>query len=326
MTAPGVDMAESELIKFPSQLTASASAFHEQHLANIKQFSISDMITSHQEKVFVTQLHGFGAGNEEAKKELARHFVKFEILKEYVSETRETRIEVALTRAVDNFLCYVSDILTEAMIVRPELLKSQEQVSMQEVLQHGSIEEFIQWAAEQHVNQLSFKGLGAISEYIQKRLGLQLSEDQEAWNVVKRAVAVRNLAVHRRRIIDERFIHSMGDTTLEKGQRYAIPPAMSFDVMLQTMRIVQNFDTRISAKFKIPLLITAEQPWYSAPNGPSSLDREREEEARRAGLTAGQSPSQNELQTDPNTTTCRHSGATSVPTQVPAVEPKRSNS
>jgi hypothetical protein len=185
------------------------------------------------------------------------------------------------------------------MIIRPELLRSQEQVSMQEVLQHGAIEEFVRWAAEQHVNQLSFKGLGAIAEYIQKRLGLQLSEDREAWDVVKRAVAVRNLAVHRRRIIDERFVHSMGDTTLKKGQRYTIPPAMSFDVMHQAMRIVQNFDKRISAKFKIPLLNAAEQPWYSAPNGPSSLDREREEMARRAGLTTGQAPSQTDIQTDP---------------------------
>jgi hypothetical protein len=101
VTAPGTDMTESELLKFPSQLTASASAFHEQHLANIKQFSISDMIARHQEKAFSVQLLGFGAGSDEAKQELVRHFMKFEILKEYVSETRETRIEVTLTRAVE---------------------------------------------------------------------------------------------------------------------------------------------------------------------------------------------------------------------------------
>ncbi|MFD4222227.1 hypothetical protein [Streptomyces griseus] len=290
-------MTESELLKFPSRLTKSASAFHEQHLENIKQFSISDMILRHQEKVFGVQSLGFGAGSDKAKQELVRHFVKFEILREYVSETRETRIEVNLTRAVDNFLCYVSDILTEAMTIRPELLRSREQVSMQEVLQHGSIEEFARWAAEQHVSQLSFRGLDAIAEYIQKRLGLDLSEDREAWNAVKRAVAVRNLAVHRRRIIDERFVRSMGDANLEKGQRYTIPPAMSFDVMHQTMRIVQNFDKRISTKFKIPLLNTAEQPWYSAPNGPSSLDRERKDIAWRAGLTTGQAPSQTDIQT-----------------------------
>ena len=264
----------------------------------MKQFSISDMIASHQEKFFSIQLRGFDEESEETKLAIVHHFLKFEILKEYVSETRESRIEVALARAVDNFLCYVSDILTEAMIARPELLKSQEQVSMQEILQHGSIEDFVPWAAEQHVNQLTFKGLGAIADYIQKRLGLQLSEDPEAWDVLKRAVAVRNLIVHRRCVVDERFIHSVGDTTLKKGRRYLIPPGMSFDVMLQAIRTVQNFDKRIAGKFKIALLNVTDQPWYSAPNGPSALEREQERDAiaQRVGLTNGQGSSQPDIQ------------------------------
>ncbi len=278
------------LLSFPGELTASASAFHEQHLANVKQFSISEMVAQHQENFFGIHLRGFRDESEETKRAIYRHFMKFQVLKEYVLETREVRIEVAVTRAVDNFLCYVADILTEAMIARPELLKSEERVSMQEVLKHASIEEFVRWAAERHVNQLSFKGLSAIAEYMKKRLGLGLSEGQEDWGVLKRAVAVRNLIVHRRCIVDERFIHSMGDKTLRRGERYCVPSRMAYQVTFQAMRIVQEFDKRVARKFEIPLLVTADQPWYSAPNGPSALDRERDALAQRGGPTDGMMP------------------------------------
>ncbi|MFJ6426253.1 hypothetical protein [Streptomyces hydrogenans] len=264
-------MTENELLVAPESVTRSASLFYGQFFSDMKQYSITGMITDHHEKMFAIPLSGIENASDDSKEALVRHFLKFQVLKEYVTETRQAAREAAIVRSVDNLLTYISDILTEAIIARPELLKSQEQVAMEDVLGHGSIEDFIQWAAERHVSQLSFKGLQAIADYIKKRLGMELYRSTSERDQLNLAVAVRNLITHRRGIIDERFIRVAKDPELSKGARYNTPHFMLHDVMISSKRLIESFDLRISEKFGIPRHSTADQDWFTAPNGLSAL-------------------------------------------------------
>ncbi|WP_139141126.1 hypothetical protein [Streptomyces qinglanensis] len=265
-------MPENELLQIPTQFTHAASNFYRQQSLNIKHFSLTEMLLKHYKS-----LHHPSELIEQfihdQREELIKQYIKTTVLDEYAEETREVREEVGVSRAVENFLCYISDALTQAMIAQPGLLKSQEHVTLEEVLEHESIADFIHWAADRHVNQLYFKGLGAIANYIEKRLGLKLWSNEEDWRLLRKATAVRNLIVHRRCRIDERFARAMGDSSLQSGERYSIPSSMIYASMACSMRLVRDFDARISEKFKIPLLVASEQDWYSAPNGPSALSR-----------------------------------------------------
>ncbi|MFD3797305.1 hypothetical protein [Streptomyces californicus] len=158
--------------------------------------------------------------------------------------------EYGLTKCIDNFLSYVSEVLTEALVSRPALLKSQEQVTYEEVLAHDSIQAFATWAAERRISHLSFKGLEEISAYIEKRLGLKIHESDKHWSLLRRGVAIRNLAVHRRGIVDSRFTRIVAEA--EVGERYKFELSEYIEVAGSALKVVIDFDEKISKKFGLP--------------------------------------------------------------------------
>ena len=62
-------------------------------------------------------------------------------------------------RHVENFLNYLSSLLNEIFIQRPEILKSSEKIDLEIVLGHSSIEDLVQTIAERKVENLSYKSL-----------------------------------------------------------------------------------------------------------------------------------------------------------------------
>ncbi|WP_406367241.1 hypothetical protein [Streptomyces sp. NBC_01546] len=253
------------------QMTKSASDFYEQHFLNVKHFALSPMMADRYDEFLQLALEVFAFSENYDRRELVKVLAKMEILKEFLQEIKGVMREVAVTRTVDNFLSYVADILTEIMIARPEVLKSQEQVSMKEVLEHDSLEEFTRWAAERHVGQLSFKGLAEISEYISKRLGLALHVSPSDQALLVKSVAIRNLVVHRRSVVDLRFIRSFGDRCLVAGDKFDIPADVLPDAIGCTLKAVAAFDAQAATKFGIARIPNVDLPWYMATNGPHRL-------------------------------------------------------
>lgn len=256
-------MARDSLLKTPDLVTRSASDFYDQHFVNMMNFSVSEMVFDSHKHFLESAGRVLSTDGRGPRDVFPEHFSRLDQLREYIDYTKPARLESGLSRAVDNFLSYISDILTQAIISRPDLLKSQEQVTMEEVLGHDSIEEFVQWAAERHINQLSFKGLEEIARYVEKRLGLSIHSSEEDWQTLKRAVAARNLTVHRRTVIDDRFLRVMKDATLSKGDKFQVPARMLADTLDCTMRVVYDFDGRIAEKFSVPRIRSEDQEWHS---------------------------------------------------------------
>lgn len=153
----------------PKLATESACRFYEQHTRDMRHVTSASLILKEYERL----LKGVGAAFSEIAPDgpeslFPEFYRRRDHMKNTVDELTPASAELGLTRCVDNFLSYVSDIITEALIARPQLLKSQEQVTLEEVLEHESIEDFISWAAEKRVAQLSFKGLDEIAQYIKK--------------------------------------------------------------------------------------------------------------------------------------------------------------
>ncbi|WP_218670757.1 hypothetical protein, partial [Streptomyces antibioticus] len=235
---------------------------YDQHFVNVMNFSISEMVFKSHKQFLESAGRVLSTDGMEPREVFPGHFSHLDKLREYIDYTRPARLETGVSRAVDNFLSYISDILTQAIISRPDLLKSQEQVTMEEVLGHDSIEEFVQWAAERHINQLSFKGLDEIARYVEKRLGLSIHSSSDDWQTLKSAVAARNLIVHRRAVIDDRFLRVIKDADLSKGDRFQVPTRMLADTLDCTMRVVHDFDARIAKKFSVSRLRSEDQEWY----------------------------------------------------------------
>jgi hypothetical protein len=63
--------------------------------------------------------------------------------------------EMTLSRAAENFLAYVTELLVMVFKCRPEMLRSSETVRLDEILRHTSMAELIHELAERRVHQLS---------------------------------------------------------------------------------------------------------------------------------------------------------------------------
>ncbi|GHK00875.1 hypothetical protein SY2F82_26720 [Streptomyces sp. Y2F8-2] len=232
----------------PDFATTAAWAFYKHHHAQMLYMTSASMVFREFESLVERLGVAFADVSPDGPEKRFPHwYEKRAQFKETLHKNLPMVSEYGMTRCVENFLSYVSDVLTETLVSSPALLKSQEQVTYEEVLAHDSIEAFAAWAAERRISQLSYKGLEDIAAYIEKRLGLKIHESDKHWMLLRRGVAIRNLAVHRRGIIDERFMRIVPDA--KKGERYRFNLREYIAVASSAIRVVIDFDTKVAAKF-----------------------------------------------------------------------------
>lgn len=155
--------------------------------------------------------------------------------------------ETALTRSVDNFLAYLSDLLAEVFKARPETLRSSEQVEVADVLSHESLDAFIEAHAEDRVEALAQGGFIRLSRYFQGQLGFDLFHEVE-FPAVADLISYRNVYVHNRGIINRTFLSRVSDAGRFKLGEYL---ALSSDeVMADPLdAIVASVDSRAADKW-----------------------------------------------------------------------------
>ncbi|MEU7160631.1 hypothetical protein [Streptomyces chrestomyceticus] len=271
----------------PKKATDAACRFYDQHARDMQHAAAANLTFEEYERL----LSGVGAAFSEIAPDgpealFPELYKRRDRMREIVDLITPASAELGLTRCVENFLCYVADIITETLIARPQLLKTQEQVSLEEVLEHESIEGFISWAAERRVAQLSFKGLEEIAQYIKKRLGLELHQEEVDWLKLKKGVALRNLIVHRRGIIDQRFIYTTGQKDLAKGSAYKTTMRDYVRTAESAMKIVGEFDVKVASKFSITQRSTEGEKWYN----PGRWGPEGKQKQQKLTEAAGSEP------------------------------------
>ncbi|MFD9954303.1 hypothetical protein [[Kitasatospora] papulosa] len=240
----------AELGAVPEIATVAAWEFYKSHHFQMRYMTSANMVFEDFESLLERLGAAFAEIAPEGPEKLFPYwYQRRAIFSDSLVKNLPMVAEYGMTRCVENFLSYVSDVLSEALVCRPGLLKSQEQVTYEEVLAHGSIEEFAAWAAERRISQLSFKGLDEIAGYIEKRLGLRIHENDRHWKMLKRGVAIRNLVVHRRGIVDERFARAV--VGAKKGERYEFTLHDYLDVASSAVQVVREFDSKVAEKFSL---------------------------------------------------------------------------
>ncbi|WKX72598.1 hypothetical protein [Streptomyces sp. XD-27] len=260
----------------PKRTTRSAARFYEQHARDLVHMASTEAIFKRYEMMIDAIGNTFGHLSPDGPEGVfPEFFEQRRNLRKMIDDSIPVRTEFGLTRCVDSFLVYVSDALTEAMVARPELLKTKEQVALADVLSHGSLSEFVSWAAEKRVTKLSYEGLDEISRYVEKNLGLSIHQEEPDWLSLKRGVAIRNLIVHRRGIIDERFKMQIHDPSLTRGDLFRVTHDDYLHTAKSAMKIVGEFDTRIAVKFSLETIDAQSEPWYSPGRWGEDADQHR---------------------------------------------------
>ncbi len=157
-----------------------------------------------------------------------------------------------LCRIVDNYLVYVSDLLSLIFHSNPKTLKSRETITIDEVLSFNSMDELVATIAEQKVHQLSYRGMAELSDYLKERLNFPLFTIQSELALARRFVEVRNLLVHNRGVVSKISAARLVEMAPLLGKKLDVGYEEAISAAAVFARSVRDLETRAGEKFKIP--------------------------------------------------------------------------
>jgi len=166
-------------------------------------------------------------------------------------------LEMIFCRSIDNFLNYVSELLALIFITRPEALRSNEKISIQEVLQYKDRDELLGALTERRVLSLSFKGLATLDEELGKALAFPLFPDAVSRERAAFLVERRNLAAHNRCVVNRLYLARVQSGTEKLGDRIVFEPKGVVDALGFLIDSVDEIDVRAEMKFGVPRTVVS---------------------------------------------------------------------
>lgn len=123
------------------------------------------------------------------------------------TKNRQGRVlmRILFSSCADNFETYLSDVLYEVYLANPSTLKSEQSVTLKEVLDCADMQEFVIFWSKKKLGKLqrgSVKGFLADNHQI-KSLNVVDPKKQED---IERILQIRHLYAHRNGIVDEKFL------------------------------------------------------------------------------------------------------------------------
>lgn len=115
---------------------------------------------------------------------------------------------LAFQHEIENFLSYIAELLALVFSVRPEALKSSEQVKVEDVLRHESMDELRTFLTERRVERLAYMSLRDLNTDIERTLGFTLFPDEAHLSRAEMDGHMRNLIAHNRGRANKRFVRS----------------------------------------------------------------------------------------------------------------------
>lgn len=163
--------------------------------------------------------------------------------------------EMVLVRIADNFLAYLTDLLRLVMTTRPEtILAEKGKLDIRQVLEAASLDDLKKEIIEDRILSLSYKSVSDLADYLNSQLGFNVFSSPESRGIVVKTVETRNIVVHNRCRINQRFIDRAGGEKEEIGHPLAINPSDLLRMNRYFDALAKEIDKAATAKFGIPTL------------------------------------------------------------------------
>ncbi|TCS04587.1 hypothetical protein [Rhizobium sp. BK418] len=163
--------------------------------------------------------------------------------------------QIMLSRAIESFDLYLTTILRDVFIARPEMLKSEGTVDVATIIEVGNYQDLVWHIVEKKVHELSYKPLSELRRFILSRTGIDIFPSEEVFATTMVASEVRNLIAHNDCIANDVFMsRTKGvDVPLEISSmgRVVIDDAWLRRASYTLDSLVFRFDEMASQKFKL---------------------------------------------------------------------------
>ncbi|NIY75140.1 hypothetical protein HED22_05740 [Thalassospira sp. HF15] len=170
-----------------------------------------------------------------------------------LQQFRDYQTENMCIRLSDNFLCYLSEIIQACALKNPNIIKSKEQLSVEDILNFKRNKDIIRFVVDKKINGLTYGGVNDIDNFIMSRIGFSILEDENAKNIISYSVNLRNLYTHNRGIVDNIFKRKMKGNNLyspcDVGDLYEVDYDDLVVIANNYYNICQELDLFVSEKF-----------------------------------------------------------------------------
>jgi hypothetical protein len=254
----------------PPVMTEACRMYFEAHFGLLGFVGfVSELATNRDETSKIAARALYNVADDEADKERHKKVLDqggvgaTKLLRRY----RQLLLELVVTRGADTWLLYVSELLATVFRSRPETLRSNEQVRLDAILQHSTMEELISDLAERKVQSLAYQGMREVAAWLQERLGLTLFDDGRGLDRAVRFVEVRNLIVHNRAVVNEIFRSRVPDHPAKLGEGLKFDVDDVFDDLEFLGMAVASIDERAVSKFHLEATVSRQDLRPLGPGG-----------------------------------------------------------
>jgi hypothetical protein len=167
---------------------------------------------------------------------------------DYLAGFSEYQSEILCIRLVDNFQCFLSDITQSCMRKQPNLLRSSETITLEELLDFRRFGELTKHLIDRKLHALSYSGVESVISYLSKNVGINIAMSNDELTRLKVAVELRNIYTHNRGRVDRTFIKKIGSAGA-KWQKFELDRRFhaDFDVIVAIGAILDTIAHRIDA-------------------------------------------------------------------------------
>ena len=155
------------------------------------------------------------------------------------------------SRLIDSFLTYVTDLLASIYRNNPHALRSGEQVRVDEVLRHDTMDSFVDFLVERKVHQLSYQGMQTLHSTLERELAFSLFEVPAELKHAVLLIEKRNLLTHARGVVNRLFLQRQPTAEYKLGERLNFDRTQITDVLIFLTTSVARIDVSAVQKFQI---------------------------------------------------------------------------
>ena len=149
-------------------------------------------------------------------------------------------MRILFASCADTFETFMSDLLYEIYLAKPETLKSDAPVKVKDVLDRADMEEFITWYAKEKLKKLqrgSVKGFIAENPTIKS---LNAFDDTRVGEIEK-ILQIRHLYTHQNGIVDDKFRHYFPTTKVNDEYPMTLDEFLkSFEYLAEAVEAVDE--------------------------------------------------------------------------------------
>ncbi|AEI94254.1 hypothetical protein [Roseobacter litoralis] len=206
---------------------------------------------------FVGFYFGFVKTSQEMGKAIEDQKEKeeFKVFEYNFSNQRPLVNQVMLSRATESFDLYLTTILRDIFLARPEMLKSDSKIDVSTIIETGNYEDLIWQIVERKVHELSYKPLRELRKFISSRTGIEIFPSEEAFEITLIASEIRNLIAHNDCVVNDLFKTRTKDVEfplkISDTGRVEIEDDWLRRASYTLDSIVFDFDERASKKFDL---------------------------------------------------------------------------